>query len=309
MRLTIRTALWRSHVASVASAVEGLVPVVKGNGYGFGRAWLAETAAEFADTLAVGTVHELDHLPLGGDARRADPAIDPQAILAAQTSAVRTDPHRGQPRPHRRPRRLARPGPGQAGVVDAALRSIRRRLPTRWSTRRQVRASTWWASASILRSSGRPAEHGAEIAALVGAVDPSLPVWVSHLDARSYAALPSTHAYRLRLGTLLWHGDKSMLHLYADVLDVRQVHAGARVGYRLGTVATDGHVVMIGAGTAHGLAAVDPPAGRARARSTSSGAASSCTRAPTCTRRCASSPTGCPSRGSATVWTCSVRSP
>ena len=63
IRLTVRTAMWRSHVASVASAVDGLVPVVKGNGYGFGRVELARIAAEFADVVAVGTVHELAGLP------------------------------------------------------------------------------------------------------------------------------------------------------------------------------------------------------------------------------------------------------
>jgi hypothetical protein len=35
--LTVRTAPWRAHVAQLANAVDGLVPVVKGNGYGFGR--------------------------------------------------------------------------------------------------------------------------------------------------------------------------------------------------------------------------------------------------------------------------------
>ena len=63
--LTVRTALWRAHVARVASTVDGLVPVVKGNGYGFGRVTLAEIASEFCDTVAVGTVHELDGLPDG----------------------------------------------------------------------------------------------------------------------------------------------------------------------------------------------------------------------------------------------------
>jgi alanine racemase len=61
--LTVRTALWRAHVARVANAVDGLVPVVKGNGYGFGRVALAELAAEFCDTVAVGTVHELRGSP------------------------------------------------------------------------------------------------------------------------------------------------------------------------------------------------------------------------------------------------------
>ena len=63
--LTVRTALWRAHVAKVAGAVEGLVPVIKGNGYGFGRLALAQIAAEFGEYTAVGTVHELDGLPDG----------------------------------------------------------------------------------------------------------------------------------------------------------------------------------------------------------------------------------------------------
>jgi hypothetical protein len=32
IRLTVRTALWRAHVARVVNDVDGLVPVVKGNG-------------------------------------------------------------------------------------------------------------------------------------------------------------------------------------------------------------------------------------------------------------------------------------
>ena len=47
----------------MAATTAGLVPVVKGNGYGFGRLRLAEIAAEFCDTVAVGTVHELAGLP------------------------------------------------------------------------------------------------------------------------------------------------------------------------------------------------------------------------------------------------------
>ena len=52
-------------------------------------------------------------------------------------------------------------------------------------------------------------------------MDADLPVWLSHLDPSTYASLPATHTYRLRLGTSLWHGDKSALQLHADVLDVR----------------------------------------------------------------------------------------
>jgi hypothetical protein len=105
--------------------------------------------------------------------------------------------------------------------------------------------------------SGSAADHAAAITDQLDDINRSIPVWVSHLDTDRYGALPDTHQFRLRLGTLLWHGDKSALHLDADVLDVRPVNAGDTAGYRLGSVVTDGHLVMIGAGTANGVAMID----------------------------------------------------
>jgi hypothetical protein len=86
---------------------------------------------------------------------------------------------------------------------------------------------------------------------------------VSHLDAVSYArvrdAVPEQR-WRIRLGTVLWHGDKSFFQLAADVVQVRPVAAGQRAGYRLHEVPADGHLVMVTAGTAHGIP--PPPDGR-----------------------------------------------
>jgi hypothetical protein len=104
---------------------------------------------------------------------------------------------------------------------------------------------------------GTAADHAAEISALIAGVDPRLPVWVSHLDVASYRTLPTTHRFRLRLGTALWHGDKAALQLSADVLEARPVAAGEHAGYRLGEIISDGHLVIVGAGTAHGLVAFD----------------------------------------------------
>ena len=56
-----------------------------------------------------------------------------------------------------------------------------------------------------------------------------------------------------RLGTALWHGDKSFLALRADVVEVRTVRARERAGYRLTDVRAAGTLVMVGAGTAHGV--------------------------------------------------------
>ena len=65
IRLTIDREIWENHVETLIASTEHPVPVVKGNGYGLGRARLAGIAADLADTIAVGTVHELDDLPTG----------------------------------------------------------------------------------------------------------------------------------------------------------------------------------------------------------------------------------------------------
>ena len=51
---------WRAHQDLVASGHQGIVPVAKGNGYGFGLGRLAAEAARLGcDVLAVGTAEEV----------------------------------------------------------------------------------------------------------------------------------------------------------------------------------------------------------------------------------------------------------
>ncbi len=239
--LTVRTALWRAHVAKVAGAVEGLVPVIKGNGYGFGRLALAQIAAEFGEYTAVGTVHELDGLPDGLQPVVLTPTLarpeSTQPILTVGSQA-HVDA-------------LA----GWGGRVLVKLASSMQRYGSGIELVDVARSAGLEVVGVSIHPplAGTPADHANEIRHLIANVDPSISVWVSHLDPESYAQLPSTHSYRLRLGTLLWHGDKSFLQLTADVLDVRPVKSGDRAGYRLGEVPSHGHLVMIGAGTANGV--------------------------------------------------------
>jgi alanine racemase len=246
--LSVRTALWRSHVARIVNHVDGLVPVVKGNGYGFGRVRLAELAAEFTDTVAVGTVHELDGLPAGLHAV----VLTPSLTAPPSTDAVLTvgsDAHVG----------ALRGWPGR--VVVKVASSMRRYGRGTELVEHATRAGLDVVGVSIHPPlAGTSDEHRLEIESLLPDVDPELPVWVSHLDPVSYAALPAGYDYRLRLGTTLWHGDKSFLHLHADVLDVRPVAAGEPAGYHQRPVPDDGHLVMIGAGTANGVTSL--PDGR-----------------------------------------------
>jgi hypothetical protein len=103
---------------------------------------------------------------------------------------------------------------------------------------------------------GSDDEHLDDVNHWVDALDPADEVWVSHLSPEAYHDLRDAwpgRRFRVRVGTALWHGDKSSLHLAADVVDTRPVGAGEHAGYRQGTVPTDGTLVMIGAGTAHGV--------------------------------------------------------
>lgn len=239
--LTIRTAPWRAHVAQLASAVDGLVPVVKGNGYGFGRIALAELASEFCDTVAVGTVHELDGLP---DELQAV-VLTPTLAAPRSTAPVLTVGNREHIDA------LA----GWGGRVVVKLESSMHRYGGDGELVDEARRSGLNVIGVSIHPplAGSSSAHADEVAQAVEAIDNDLSVWVSHLDPIAYASLPTTHTYRLRLGTSLWHGDKTLLQLRADVLDVRPVRSGTPAGYHQRTVEADGHLVMIGAGTANGV--------------------------------------------------------
>ena len=60
VRLEVDGDRWRTHLRRVALTNPGLVPVAKGNGYGFGLASLARRAEWLGvDTIAVGTYTEI----------------------------------------------------------------------------------------------------------------------------------------------------------------------------------------------------------------------------------------------------------
>ena len=75
LRLTVRRRGWQEHVQKVAASMPGLIPVVKGNGYGFGRDVLIPIAAGLSAQIAVGTVYEARRRSGRSHADRADAAI------------------------------------------------------------------------------------------------------------------------------------------------------------------------------------------------------------------------------------------
>src|SRR3954452_10181702 len=75
LTLTVDGERWRAHLRSVAAAEPGLVPVAKGNGYGFTLGRLARKAQWLTDqglgvdTVAVGTYEELPDVASRYDGR------------------------------------------------------------------------------------------------------------------------------------------------------------------------------------------------------------------------------------------------
>ena len=107
---------------------------------------------------------------------------------------------------------------------------------------------------------GTDDEHLDEIAGWLQVLEPQDEMWVSHVSTDAYEALRDgwpDRRFRIRLGTALWHGDKRGLHLGADVLDTRSARAGATAGYQQRIVPFDATLVMVGAGTAHGVHPLD----------------------------------------------------
>ncbi len=244
IRLTVDRDRWWHHATDVAASVSGLVPVIKGNGYGFGRSGLATVAAKLSPILAVGNVHELAGLDdLGDDTTLVvlTPTLSPPATAEAVLtvgSVAHIDALRGW-----------------AGKVVVKLDSDMRRYGGDISLVADAqRAGLRTVGVAIHPPlAGDEDAHRNQVVRRLPEIDPSLDVWVSHLSPTTYETLPSSHRYKLRLGTYLWHGDREALRLEADVLHTRRIAEGQTAGYRLNAVPGDGTLVMIGAGTSNGV--------------------------------------------------------
>jgi hypothetical protein len=225
---------------------------VKGNGYGFGRSALAAIAAELSGTIAVGTVHELDHVPAGVTPVVLTPTRQPPPTVAPVLTVGSTDHVHA----------LA----GWPGRVLVKLASSVHRFGTTAEGLGAVTAAARTGGLDVLGFSihppvaGTDADHLDDITAWLRILAPDDEVWVSHLSTGAYRDLGDAwpdRRFRLRVGTALWHGDKAALHLGADVLDHQRVRGGQRAGYRQEVVPEDGTLVMVGAGTAHGVHPLD----------------------------------------------------
>jgi len=269
---------WRGHLRAVAEATPGLVPVLKGNGYGFGLGrlarrsqWLADQGFE-VDTIAVGTYEELPEVAqrFDGDLLVMTPWRPFGAALDLPDDLAKRVVHTVSR--ERDLRDLLTRHRGARFVLEH-LTSMRRH----GLAGRELRdAAEWLAGARAGRLEGIALHlplgqgwHLAEVrrllndvvAAGLAAGDRPATVWVSHLTAEELSTLRTSYAdfrIRPRIGTGLWLGDRGALRVTATVLDVHEVARGDVFGYRGRTAPKDGHLLVVSGGTAHGIGLESP---------------------------------------------------
>ncbi|MCU1401555.1 MAG: hypothetical protein JWN62_4664 [Acidimicrobiales bacterium] len=260
LRLAVQRTPWLDHIATVAATHPGLTPVVKGNGYGFGRSVLAPLAADLVAPgghIAVGTVYEAADIRPGHTPWVLTPHIDrlPQDLPARTVLTIGHRAHVESLERH-----------AWRGQVVVKLASTMRRHGVAPQDLGELLAAADAAGLTIsghaihLPLAGTDASRIAEIEAWLPHLRPGASLSVSHIAPDAYARLRTDHpdiAWTVRVGTALWHGDKALFALTADVLDLHAVAAHDHVGYRASDIAGDGHLVLVAAGSAHGVRALD----------------------------------------------------
>lgn len=263
--LYVDAAAWRGHTDSVHRLVDGLVPVAKGNGYGFGLQLLAAEAQRLGcDTLAVGqgdevaAVHEaflgdvlvltpwhpiIDPAPPDDD-RLVLTVAHPEAVRAVQGTSTR--------------------------VVVELLTSMRRfgldeeALSALLTTVAQVRLDGFALHLPLDESDlQRVDEVSAWLATLQRLGLPTATLWVSHVADDELATLRRRHPetrFRPRVGTRLWLGRPDSYRARGTVLAVHPLRRGQVYGYRQRKASSDAQLLVVSGGTSHGVALAAPKA-------------------------------------------------
>lgn len=263
-RLEVDSARWRNGLEAFAAATPGLVPVVKGNGYGFGRELLAiESTSLGLSTIAVGTYAEVPGAleAFDGDVMVLSPwrpfltdvVLDDRVIHTLGRVADIRD--------------LAAASGGQARILLEGETSMARHGLDRHELAAAVAALgdlTVEGFAIHLPMAGTNlAEAEAWAAVLETSQVETTTIYVSHLTPAELTALRAKRPQldvRPRVGTSLWLGDLGALSVRATVLDSHLVSRGERIGYRQRPVPRDGTLLIIAGGTSHGIGLEAPKA-------------------------------------------------
>ena len=267
--LVVDAAGWHAHLDSFAADVPGLVPVIKGNGYGFGRERLiAESDRLGAPQVAVGIYPEAveARATFAGDVLVMTP-WRPYFIGDAVDTALH-DPHVI----HTISRlediaAIAEAAGGPVRVVIEGETSLarhgfdRHELAAVAAEVDALKVEGFSIHLPFMPTNLDEADRWA--GRLLASQLDTVTFYVSHLTPAELADLRGRSPeldVRARIGTTLWLGTLTPLSVRASVLDVHQVTRGERVGYRQRAMPADGHLLVLSGGTSHGLGLEAPRA-------------------------------------------------
>jgi hypothetical protein len=239
---------WRGHLSAMVSARPGLVPVIKGNGYGFGLEFLASEATRLGvETVAVGIASEVAKVrnAFAGEIILLSPdhAIDDfsDSKVLQTISSLETLQKIDM----------------KANVILEILTPL---------NRHGVDISELERAIAIINNRGLQmrgfALHlpiapikSAWISSILSLLPEGSTVWISHLHSGDLIReeFPKLH-FRERVGTSLWLGADSALEVTASVLENRKISGTA--GYQ--QVKVNGNVIVASGGTAHGIGLTAP---------------------------------------------------
>ena len=247
---------WRAGHDRFVADHPGIVPVIKGNGYGFGRDLLCAEAARLdVPMVAVGAYAEVPGAlaAFGGDVLVMEPyraaihaglpELTDRRVVHTVTTETDLSSLRGVL--------------DDARVVIEGLTSMNRYgTPVVDVAHLAGAADAVGVTLHLPLGTG----HVEEISRFIAAVPGERTWFVSHVSAAELSTLAERfpeHEFRPRIGTDLWYADKGSYEVRAHVLDVRPVTKGTRVGYRQRAIAA-GHLVVVSGGTSHGVAMESP---------------------------------------------------
>lgn len=288
LTLKVDAHAWRHHTKTVCAETPGLLPVTKGNGYGFGNGLLSREAAGLGlESVAVGTVDEaittaavpgLSSVLVLTPWHAGDPIIAPEANIVRTVASVEgMRALRGERVVVECMTSLRRHGIGHEDLADVAALVD------------DVVLDGWALTMPIDRNGLDAARETIQwIERLRGGGLPVSTVFVSHLTTAEQDAV--RHRFpgvciRPRIGTALWLGDRASFHARAQVLDIVPVTRGDHFGYRQRRARSHGSVLVVSGGTANGVGlnapkAVGGPISRAKALAIGALASLNWTRSP-----------------------------
>lgn len=318
----------RAAITSEQHVDGDLVPVIKGNGYGFGNERLVKEADRLGLTrIAVGTIFEASELLTSSAAdvlvlTPFDPRDHTASAVWSRVAASKDHERVIRTVAHREAWDVLAAGPGPVRLVLEGLTSMGRfgmsadeladllsspdtaevlisgriqleglaiHLPlvqpqtnhrsipgARWHdasvapvppshlSARAAEAWKWGLGWQVIladvseRLNSSPDVQGQRA---VTAFTSAAALWISHLEdaeLRSLrAALPDIELFA-RIGTRLWLGDRGAFHAQGTVLSVNPISKGITAGYRQRRAPGNGAILVIGGGTAHGVALSAP---------------------------------------------------